>query len=407
MRGASPRKGGDVTSTRKANGDLGDHNRHQQQQQGFFLRAKLSRWDRDMDLRKQAFGVDVFDVMQWNRTVGDRMGGVSDDPTVVEVFADAATDVEFLTGQRQERQSALAALDVEVATRNAAAEKEELSGTSVLLASTPSVGRTTLSTPWTFVSTIGTAMTSVFPTRNADEVSRRRLVSEIENYKTAILQRKELFGIELFDAMMSLGEDFSPRDARVCQLFLQAKKDMEVPMKKSKDAMLTIEQDAVAKSLSHEELREYVDTHPVIWAMLSVNCQIPEQHCKEVAFRVAVELITDHAGQESMSLELTRQGFLTFQKLYIDDAKGHQEFFHRTLFAVFDEDWNGVLDREEIDKFVDNAYVTGSIFQGDVQRPEKDDIKADVLEHLGKNGDCSFSFEEVRSLISGRMPTSQ
>lgn len=384
------------------------------------FQAKIAMWETEIRTRKQSFGVDIFDVMQRNRNVGERMGGVSDDPQVVEVFADATTDVEFLVTRRQQKQSDIAKLNIaardtamKAMAMNEKATNEELSGTSILLAAAPiAAGRISMLRLWPpFSFSMGYAgmkLSSVFPSKTGYDATRKNLMSEIDTINKEILHRKQLFGIEMFDAMIALGENFLPRDERVCQLFLQAKKDMDDPLKKINDAV-TMEQNArdAVQTISLEELREYVQTLPIMWAMLSVKCQIPEQYCKEVAFRVAIELITDQAGQKSMTMILTKQGFRKFEKLYIEDAKGQQEFFHRTVFAAFDEDWNGALNREEIDKFLDNLYISGNIFQGDARLPEKTDLKAQVLGQLDASGDGVFSFDEVRSLISGSVPTSQ
>ena len=181
---------------------------------------------------------------------------------------------------------------------------------------------------------------------------------------------------------------------------LSAKTDVQDPLKNIQTAKIELAK--CGNIVSHETLKEFVTTHPRIWAMLSVNCQIPEDQCKEVAFRVALELVTGRPGHDAMTTVITKRCFHRFQKRYIDDAKGHQEFFHRTVFMAFDEDWNGVLDRDETDKFLDTFYISGSIFQGDSRLPEKEELKAQILEQLDENGDGMFSFEEIRSLISGR-----
>ena len=76
--------------------------------------------------------------------------------------------------------------------------------------------------------------------------------------------------------------------------------------------------------------------------------------------------------------------------------------FHRAVFATFDEDGNSTLDAGELDKFLDTFYEAGSIFKGDARLPEKkEDLKKMVNEKLDADGDGKFSFEEIRSLISG------
>jgi hypothetical protein len=104
---------------------------------------------------------------------------------------------------------------------------------------------------------------------------------------------------------------------------------------------------------------------------------------------------------------MTRPCFQRFQQ-YLKNPKGHQEFFHRSVFMAFDYDWNGVLDRFETDKFLDTFYCSGSIFEGDKRLPpQKDDLKKLIVEQrqrlygdqTGEND--AFTLEEIRSLISG------
>jgi hypothetical protein len=45
-------------------------------------------------------------------------------------------------------------------------------------------------------------------------------------------------------------------------------------------------------TVSHDELPEFFHGHPQIWAMLSVNCQLPEEKCQHIPFRVAFEFVT-------------------------------------------------------------------------------------------------------------------
>lgn len=94
--------------------------------------------------------------------------------------------------------------------------------------------------------------------------------------------------------------------------------------------------------------------------------------------------------------------FHLFWSEYIGSPKGQQEFFHRTVFAVFDADGNGYLDPNELDKLLDTFYEAGSIFKGDARLPkDKDTLKRIVTERLDVDKDGKLSFEEIRMLISG------
>ena len=48
--------------------------------------------------------------------------------------------------------------------------------------------------------------------------------------------------------------------------------------------------------------------------------------------------------------QLTEDEFLRFFEGFVQSPHGQQEFFHRTVFAAFDRDGNGVLDAQEVDK---------------------------------------------------------
>jgi Ca2+-binding EF-hand superfamily protein len=156
-----------------------------------------------------------------------------------------------------------------------------------------------------------------------------------------------------------------------------------------------------SKTACGKEIAEWVDTQAGLWAMLSVNLNISEGRCKFIATRVVMELATGLSGDEAMEKELTPEQFHDFRTKYMKDPKGSQEFFHRTVFAAFDADGNNSLDSEELDKLLDIFYEAGSIFKGDARLPEREDLKKLLYEKLDANKDGKFSFEEIRSLISG------
>lgn len=158
---------------------------------------------------------------------------------------------------------------------------------------------------------------------------------------------------------------------------------------------------AGTKNVCREEIASFVGSNAELWAMLSVNLDMSEDHCREVATRVAMELATGLQGDEALASEIDKHQFHKFRKHYILDPKGSQEFFHRSVFAAFDEDMNHYLDDQELDVFLDTFYKSGSIFKGDVRLPAKAELKRVILEKHDKNNDRRLSFNSVRGIISG------
>ena len=142
--------------------------------------------------------------------------------------------------------------------------------------------------------------------------------------------------------------------------------------------------------------------------MLSVNLNLSEEHCRQVATDVAYQLaktIKSKSKSESNNYaEREREPSLSEVQSFLNlvkDPKGEQEFFHRTVFQVFDSDGNGYLDSNELDSFLDTFYEVGSIFAGDVRLPPKETLKKRVYDECDKNGDGKLEFEEIRFIISG------
>ena len=363
------------------------------------LKAQLSLWETEILHRKQQFGHDVFDIMSGNRDAGEGTGGEAT-PETVEIFADCATDVDFLIVRRHGKLTELEEISMNKnkpfgsKSRKSAYDMSSIDNDVVGPAFDDPIGaKKKLS--WR----TGFAKLLKKP-RDPQEEQEKSTQAAISELNRSIHNRKDNFGVEMYDAMVALGEDYRPKDTRVAELYAETKKDVSGLYHKMEQAELALE--SSGNIIPHNELKEFVNTHPQIWAMLSVNCQIEEDRCKDVAFRVALELVSGKSGHDALNTVLTKGKFKPFQRNYIEDGKGHQEFFHRTVFMAFDEDWNGVLDRDETDKFLDTFYISGSIFQGDSRLPKKEELKLQILEQLDENGDGMFSFDEIRSLISGR-----
>ena len=175
------------------------------------------------------------------------------------------------------------------------------------------------------------------------------------------------------------------------------------------------------------ELLKYIEKNANLWAMLGVNLNLAESKCQEIATNVAYQMAklqlsiddikdNDNGKNKGSKLEtykslrdlpdsekLREPTVAEFQSFinFVNHPKGEQEFFQRTVFATYDKDQNGYLDRNELDSFLNIFYEANSIFAGDVRLPTKEKLKEQVLETLDKNNDGKLEFQEIRQLISG------
>mmetsp|Transcript_16868 Transcript_16868/g.19008 ORF Transcript_16868/g.19008 Transcript_16868/m.19008 type:complete len:238 (-) Transcript_16868:49-762(-) len=161
-------------------------------------------------------------------------------------------------------------------------------------------------------------------------------------------------------------------------------------------------------TISKEELASFVERNAKLYAMLSVNLNLPEQQCRNVATDVAFAMCKKSSEVGSLrdldNATLRRdpsvqefQAFLTF----LDDPSGQKEFFQRTVFSTFDVNHDGYLELNELDSFLDIFYQAGSIFAGDLRLPTKDKLKRQVMKKLDTNKDGKLQFSEMSTLISG------
>lgn len=168
-----------------------------------------------------------------------------------------------------------------------------------------------------------------------------------------------------------------------------------------------------------DQLHEYIDKHTELWTMLSVNLGVSEEQCKQVALRVAVDIAKQHpAGspilmklraheegknkRRTEDLSISSSEFERFNSK-MNTPQGYLLFFHRTIFESFDIDNNKVLDRYELDRFLETYYSSSSIFAADARLPPKDQLKRLIYESLDKNSDGLIDFDEIRPFIAGKV----
>lgn len=166
------------------------------------------------------------------------------------------------------------------------------------------------------------------------------------------------------------------------------------------------------KSITKDELKGYVEKNSQLWSMLTVNLGLGDDQCKDIATEVAFGRALDapkdpkKSGKNESLLDadrLNQDQFHHFRKNFVVDPKGSLEFFHRCVFTAYDENKNGVLERDEVDDFLDIFYKQDSIFKDDHRLPSKKKLKKIVYDKLDENNDGVLDFEEIRILISGKM----
>jgi Ca2+-binding EF-hand superfamily protein len=163
--------------------------------------------------------------------------------------------------------------------------------------------------------------------------------------------------------------------------------------------------------ISKAELGQFIEKNAQLWAMLSVNLNLPEPKCREIATEVAYQMAKKPLNMslkdmsaEDKNREPTLDEFQRFLD-FVKDPKGQLEYFHRCVFTTYDLDNSGYLDNQELDKFLDVFYEAGSIFAGDARLPDKATLKKNILEQFDEDGDGKLEFQELRTLISGGAST--
>ena len=162
----------------------------------------------------------------------------------------------------------------------------------------------------------------------------------------------------------------------------------------------------VPSRTSQAEVFDYIDGHANLWALLSVNLALNEEDCKQIALRIIIDIGTQGKGLSSKD----KDGKLEFRsaewkraKAHLCDSRGSLDFFHRTVFAAFDEDKNSVLDKGELDNFLKVYYEGHSIFANDARLPPRDELREIIYTELDKNNDGYLQYEELRPLIEGKI----
>ncbi|KAL3944170.1 MAG: hypothetical protein SGBAC_001727 [Bacillariaceae sp.] len=369
------------------------------------LRAGITVWERDILQMKHQFGLELFSIMDRNRNMGDKSGGEAE-PELVEVYTSCTTNILALLELRKRKHTELLKLvkpeaichqptgddtsegDMEKSTSSGsgggeAEKKEEAASVTGMFSRAFSKGM-----DWT---------------RSALEKNQRKntLKTEITELDKDLVLRKEQFGVDMYDTMEYLGDQYEPRDTEIKNLFETTKKGIDVPFLKILTANKELEDVRATGSVlvSKEELQEYVDGKPQLWLILEANIQRGEEQCKMICIRVITELISGSFGKEARDALIRKRDFLRFEREYVEDPKGSQEFIHRCIFASFDTDHNGILNGKETADFIDAFYKSGSVVQGSSRLPEQNDLMIMIRKKYNEEGDGEFTFNQIQEII--------
>ncbi|CAJ1920570.1 unnamed protein product [Cylindrotheca closterium] len=364
------------------------------------LRAGITVWERDILQMKHKFGLELYAIMDRNRNMGDKSGGEAE-PELVEVYTSCANNISALLELRKRKHTELLKLikpevichqptgddtseDMEKFTGSGGEEKEKEEATVTGMFSR-------------------VFHKGVDWTRTALENNQRKatLKTEIAELDKDIVVRKEQFGVDMYDTMEYLGDQYEPRDTEIRGLFASIKKGVDVPFLKILTAEKELEDVRATGSVlvSKEELQDYIDGKPQLWLILEANIQKGEDQCKMICIRVITELISGAFGKEARDALIRKRDFLVFESKFVDNPKGSQEFIHRCIFASFDADHNGILNGKETADFVDAFYKSGSVVQGSSRLPEQKDLMIMIRKHYNEDGDGEFTFKQIQDII--------
>ena len=339
------------------------------------LNYNIAVWEREVTNLKHKFGADLFAIMDRNRIMGDESGG-EQEKELVEIYTNCATNMAALLELRNRKQTELTKL-----TSN---PYEKSNGDD----ESPPVGLVRR----------GFGFFRIDFEKNQKKSTLKAEMTELDK---DIQDRKEKFGVEMYDIIIYLGDNYTPKTQEVKSLLEAARTEIDALGLKIQTAEKEYDDIKTngAVLISQNDVKDYVDDNPQLWAMLEANLQMREKKCKELCYRVIVELVTGLHGQEAQDSLLKKKDFVRFEKRYVKDAKGSVEFFRRCLFAALDTDQIGVLDKRRTDKFLDIMCNSGSIFHGNIRLPEKVELKKLFYALLGEDEDLGFTFEDIDSMI--------
>ncbi|CAB9523945.1 expressed unknown protein [Seminavis robusta] len=182
------------------------------------LKAEIAYIDNTMKGRKQQFGVEMYDLMEQKKTFG---GKTETEPKVVEVYEGAEKDMAMIIEKKDAKQGEIDAL-----------------------------GATNKDLP---AETMG-EKASKAGKQAKDAAVKTKIQAEMALLDREIKARKQLFGIQLYDAIMQM-EAYEPTDTEVKAILDAAKQDIgeqqaKKDVKQEEINVLDAEQAAAGEAVS-------------------------------------------------------------------------------------------------------------------------------------------------------------
>ena len=344
------------------------------------LNADIRRYEYQMQQHKQAFGVDAYDkLLEFNKAqnTGNIVASAADDSYVNELFVKCVQDIRDIRngngdndddGNTQKKEQTLA----EKANKEEQRRKEimqSLEGTNNLMSySDDDEDILNIEEP--------EALSGGHNDEETDQQNdntKALTYLETKRIEQECTVRKEQFGIALYDAMYNnqVGSDEDSGNESgdeywkvLKEIFTTTKDKIHIPkqQKAIAEREITDLETSGAVLATKEEISNLIVSHPSMYAMLGVIMNeimdLSEVDCQQIAISVATELIgsmsadlipKDEEEQETLNGEeaeeekqptkpkvlLTKRSYMNFERDYVSNPKGEQEFFHRCVFAAF------------------------------------------------------------------------
>jgi hypothetical protein len=153
------------------------------------LKAEIALIDQQMKGRKQQFGVEMYDLMEQKKTFG---GKSETEPKVLEVFEAAEKDIAIVMEKKDAKQAEIDSVDKSAGELPAESVQEKVKKAG---------------------------------SQAKDATMKTKIKAEMALLDREIKTRKQLFGIELFDACLQL-DNYTPSDTEIQAIWDAAKKDI-------------------------------------------------------------------------------------------------------------------------------------------------------------------------------------